>query len=151
VCLKTIKIEIRASLNPTEVKEKVAEAVGNIVDVSKSFVDNSTDFLLNYISEDLMFIKPLYEKLRENRILEAARSKLFNNKTSNMVVFHLNKQAAYVNRLHVCEPTGESPLGPITIIVRSARIEDFIDWLTPKTVNGKPVNQSKELQFVKDL
>jgi predicted RNA binding protein with dsRBD fold (UPF0201 family) len=149
--LKTVRVEIRAQINPTEEKDLVLIAVRNIVDLNKSYFDKSNEELLVFVSEDLLFLSPLYNKLREQRILEAARSVLFANKTANIVIFHLNKQAAFVNRLHFCEPEGESPLGPITVIVESKRIEAFIDWLTPQTVDGKPVNQDKEYPSLEDL
>ena len=46
--------------------------------------------------------------------------------------FYLNKQAAYVDVIAICEHANESPLGPIKIILHSTEIQKVIDWLVPE-------------------
>ena len=42
--------------------------------------------------------------------------------------FYLNKQAAFVEKIAICEESEESPLGPIKVILTSSRIDEIIDW-----------------------
>lgn len=146
-----VKIEVRAKVNPTEERSKVAAAVANIIDLESGVEDVSGEDYLYFTSGNINSLKPLYDKLRDQKILEAARSALLSAKTPESLVFHLNKQAAYVNRLHLCGQSGESPLGPITIAVRSKNIVGFIEWLTPPTVKGKPVTLGRELLLEEGL
>ncbi len=142
---------MRARLNPTENRDKLYSAIANIIDFKTNIVDFSSDEFLAFTSEDVNSLKPLFEKLREQKILEAARSLLLNVKTPQMLMFHVNRQAAYVNRIHLCAEERESPLGPITIVVHSKNIEKFIDWLTPPTFKGRPINLDKEQLSLEDL
>jgi len=151
VRFKTVDIELRAKINSTEDKSKIISAISNIVDLDKEYGDESLSDLIILKSSDIFFLSPLYNRLREQQILEAVRNVLLTNKTDTLVVLHLNRQAAFSNRIHVCELSGESPLGPITIIIRSKKIDDFIDWLTPQTIDGKPVTPDKESLSLEDL
>jgi len=147
----TVKIEVRTRLNPTENKGKVYGAVGNIIDVKADVIDLSNNDFITFTSSNINSIKPLFEKLREQKILEAARSLLLSVKTPEFIMFHINKQAAYANKIHLCAEAGESPLGPITVVVYSKNIGKFIDWLTPPTFKGRPVNLGREQLSLEDL
>ena len=48
--------------------------------------------------------------------------------------FYLNKQAAFVDVIAICEEAEESPMGPIKIIMHSEDISKVIDWLVPELV-----------------
>ncbi len=43
--------------------------------------------------------------------------------------FYLNKQAAFVEKIAICEKSDESPLGPIKVIITSPNIDGIIDWI----------------------
>jgi hypothetical protein len=47
--------------------------------------------------------------------------------------FYLNKQAAFVDVIAICNEADESPLGPIKIVLHSTNIEDVIEWLVSDT------------------
>jgi predicted RNA binding protein with dsRBD fold (UPF0201 family) len=53
--------------------------------------------------------------------------------------FYLNKQAASVNVIALCEEAEESPLGPIKILLHSKNIDKVMEWLVPD-----PTEQSKD-------
>jgi predicted RNA binding protein with dsRBD fold (UPF0201 family) len=67
--------------------------------------------------------------LQRDRIRAAARSVLRRSVEGNRIVFYLNKQAAYAGHVSFSVPEGESPLGPIHVIVETETPEQFIDWL----------------------
>jgi predicted RNA binding protein with dsRBD fold (UPF0201 family) len=45
------------------------------------------------------------------------------------MIFYLNKQAAYAGHVSFSAPEGESPLGPIQVIVETENPEQLVDWL----------------------
>jgi predicted RNA binding protein with dsRBD fold (UPF0201 family) len=53
--------------------------------------------------------------------------------------FMLNKQVAAVGK--VSFTTGESPLGPIVVTIETPDIERLIDYLAPRTRDGKPIEE----------
>jgi predicted RNA binding protein with dsRBD fold (UPF0201 family) len=67
--------------------------------------------------------------LQRDRIRAAARSVLRRSVEGNRILFYLNKQAAYAGHVSFSAPEGESPLGPIQVIVETPNPEQFIDWL----------------------
>ena len=51
------------------------------------------------------------------------------NKYGNQTWFLLNKQAAFMNKVVLCEDESDSPLGPIKIILESDAIDNLINSL----------------------
>jgi uncharacterized protein len=45
------------------------------------------------------------------------------------MTFFLNKQAAYAGHVSFSAPEGESPLGPIQVMIETDHMEELIDWL----------------------
>ena len=58
------------------------------------------------------------------------RRTLEKNMENNSSWFYLNKQAAFVNKVAICEESDESPLGPIKVILTSTNLDRIITWLT---------------------
>ncbi len=77
--------------------------------------------------------------LQRDRIRAAARSVLRRSVEGNRIVFFLNKQAAYAGHVSFSAPEGESPLGPIHVILETENPEQLIDWLA-----GKPDERKRE-------
>jgi len=48
--------------------------------------------------------------------------------------FYLNKQAAYVDVVAICDEAEESPMGPIKVILHSKNLEKVVGWLAPEFV-----------------
>jgi hypothetical protein len=55
--------------------------------------------------------------------------RLEKNLENNSTWFYLNKQAAFAEKIAICEESDESPLGPIKVILTSTQIDRIIDWL----------------------
>ncbi len=75
----------------------------------------------------------LYNLLRRERIRDAARGVLFKGLSQNSITFYLNKQVAYAGHISFCQPSGESPLGPIKVQITCDKPKELIEWLAPKT------------------
>ena len=57
----------------------------------------------------------------------------------NRIVFFLNKQAAYAGHVSFSAPEGESPLGPIQVVIETENPEQVIDWLA-----GRPEGRKRD-------
>ena len=128
-----ISVEVEAMVYPTEDREKVIAAISNVVtvqDVSELEVRPGIHVVRGRGSGKECLVK-LQNLLRQDRIRDAARALLYSAITTNGLLFHLNKQVAFVNHVSFCSAEGESPLGPITVKVQCSNPTMVIDWLAP--------------------
>ncbi len=130
-----VETEVRA----TEDRAKVEAAVNRIFPALK------LDFVGNRLigeSTDIRFLDRLHQLLRLQTILDSARKVMRAGRWGNLVEFMLNKQVAAVSKVSFTD--GESPLGPITVTLEAPDIERLIDYLAPRTREGKPI---KEVEY----
>jgi len=130
--ITTIEVSVYAQISPTERVEKVVSAVEKIfpeliMDIRKDRIEayNSTDSL-----------RTLHRLLRDQKILDTARSVMLQGRIGKRIQFRLNKQAAFMGCVNF--PTDEEPLGSIHVQITG---EEVIDWLAPRTENGIPVKE----------
>jgi uncharacterized protein len=133
-------VHSETEVRPTEDPEKVRKAVANILrgEVEVRRIDEwSAQIIMEGKNE------PSLERFRmiiqRDRIRAAARSVLRRSVDGNRLVFFLNKQAAYAGHVSFSAPEGESPLGPIQVIVETENMEQLINWLT-----GQPEERRRE-------
>jgi predicted RNA binding protein with dsRBD fold (UPF0201 family) len=137
-----IVVKAEAKVNPTEDEEKVKRAVQNIIlNPSFEIVQVGHEKFVVATSPGRDGLAKLYNLFRQERILDAARRTLFEGMSGNTITFYLNKQVAYVGHVSFCEPAAESPLGPIRIEITCENPRELIDWLAPKTVEGRLVSK----------
>jgi len=135
-----MKIVVEAEIRPTEDEEKVKKAILNFFTPSNIRVEERERRKVLIAEADRPdALQKLYLKLREQKILDAARSMIMRWSSENRVVFYLHKQAAFMNHITFCLPEGESPLGPIKVEIFETDARAVIDWLAPPTSKGKPL------------
>jgi len=120
------KIEMFCSVNPSEDLEKIKQAITNIFPNSKIRNEN---YSISAVSKDLNSFEKIYETIQSNRSQKNYRKSLEQNLRNNSTWFYLNKQAAFVERIAICEEAEESPLGPIKVVMTSSNIDGIIDWI----------------------
>lgn len=121
------KIEFYCPLFPSEDNSKVKSTLENILhDTEIKETPNS----IKAISKSLNSLEKIYESIQARRSQRVYRRQLMTNLRDDSTWFYLNKQAAFMNTIALCEEDEESPLGPIKIIISSKNIEMVIDWLT---------------------
>jgi predicted RNA binding protein with dsRBD fold (UPF0201 family) len=92
-----------------------------------------TDDSLVANSNNYESLTRVYETMRSRKSKSAYRRLLMRNMANNSTWFYLNKQAAFANVIALCDEAGESPLGPIKVVLHSTNIEDVIEWLVSDT------------------
>ena len=123
----TCKIEAYAAVNPSEEPEKVQQAISNILQDMNFKYENGS---IKGISNDLQSLYKIYETIK-SRKSRTYRRQMRYNLQEDTTWFYLNKQAAFVNVIALCEEVEESPLGPIKILLHSKNIDKVMEWLVP--------------------
>jgi len=125
----TCKIEAYAAVRPSEDPEKVRLAVSHVIlDANFKYEDGS----IKASSKDLQSLAKIYETIRSRKVAKTYRRQMRYNTHGDTTWFYLNKQAAFVDVIALCEGADESPLGPIKIILHSTEIQKVMDWLVPE-------------------
>jgi predicted RNA binding protein with dsRBD fold (UPF0201 family) len=120
------KIEILSLINPSEDPKKIETAILNIFPDAKLKTD---DISIVSNSKDLHLLEKIYNVIHSNQSQKIYQRQLEKNLNNDSTWFYLNKQAAFVGTITLCEEAEESPLGPIKVILTSSNIDRIIDWL----------------------
>ncbi|MCS7111844.1 MAG: hypothetical protein N3D82_02835 [Ignisphaera sp.] len=136
-----VYIRAEVEVRPTEDLDRVLKALKNILDAENIRVEDVGRGRKMILCEenDLDALRKLHDILRRQRILDTARSVMLRSLSNNTIEFKLNKQAAFQGVINFVENDNESPLGAITIMITSKKINAIVDWLAPRTSHGKPL------------
>jgi predicted RNA binding protein with dsRBD fold (UPF0201 family) len=120
------KIEMFCTVNPSESIEKIEQAISNIFPYA---IINNNDFSINAHSKELRSFEKIYQFIHNNKLQKIYLRSLEDNLQDDTTWFYLNKQAAFVEQIAICEESNESPLGPIKVTLTSSNIDAIIDWI----------------------
>ena len=120
------KIEMLCPVNPSEDPNKIKLAIANVFPYS---IIKNENFSINAQSKELRSFEKIYETIHVNQSQRIYSRNLENNLENNVTWFFLNKQAAFVEKIIICDEAEESPLGPIKVTITSSNIDGIIDWL----------------------
>ena len=120
------KIEIFCTVNPSESIEKVEQTISSIFPYS---VIKNNEFSINAVSKELRSFEKIYHFIHNNKLQKNFLRSLEDNLENDTTWFYLNKQAAFVEQIAICEEFDESPLGPIKVTLASSNIDRIIDWI----------------------
>jgi len=121
------KIEMVCPVNLSEDPDKVIQAISNIFPHSTIKNEN---FSIKAQSNELRSLEKIYESIISTQSQKSYTRNLENNLEGNSTWFFLNKQAAFVDQVAICDVAEESPLGPIKVILNSSNIDGIIDWIS---------------------
>ena len=121
------KIEMVCPVNLSEDPDKVIQAISNIFPYSDIKNEN---FSIKAQSNELRSLEKIYESIASTQSQKSYTRNLENNLEGNSTWFFLNKQAAFVDQVAICDEAEESPLGPIKVILNSSNIDGIIDWIS---------------------
>lgn len=120
------KIEMFCTVNPSESIEKIEKAISNIFPYS---IINNNNLTIHAQSKELRSFEKIYQFIHNNKLQKNYLRSLEDHLQDDTTWFYLNKQAAFVEQIAICEESNESPLGPIKVTVASSNIDAIIDWL----------------------
>ena len=120
------KIEMSSQINFSEDPSKIKKAIANIFPYS---IIKKENFEIIAKSKELRSFEKIYETIQLNRSQKSYRRSLEQNLKNDSTWFYLNKQAAFVEKIAICEEAEESPLGPIKVVLTSSNIDGIIDWI----------------------
>lgn len=120
------RIEIFSLINPSEDPKKIETAILNIFPNAKIKTDN---FSITSNSKDIHLLEKIYDAINSNQSQKIYQRQLSKNLENDSTWFYLNKQAAFIGTIALCEEAEESPLGPIKVTLTSSNIDKIIDWL----------------------
>ena len=121
------KVQVSCQINPSEDPSKVETAILNIFpDLEISISDR----LLIGKSNGMNTLSNISESIRSKNTKNIYQRILKKNSNENSTWFYLNKQAAFVNTVSLCNESNESPLGPIKVVLEGNDIENIIQSLT---------------------
>jgi len=119
-------IEIFCSANPSEDPKKIKAAIRNVLPDCEIKLE---EFSIKGFSKNTSSLEKIRENIHTMKQQRIYRKTLEKNIANNSTWFYLNKQAAYADKLAICEESDESPLGPMKIVLSSKNIERIIEWL----------------------
>ncbi len=132
------RVKVKTRVRPTEDLDKVLKAVENIFTGELKVVEEGDGYYtIEGFATSRESIEKLYNILRIEQVLSAARAVLENKTIGNKIRFILHKQAAYVGKASFIDSDRESPMGGIIVEIETDNPEEFIDWLTPRIGGGK--------------
>jgi predicted RNA binding protein with dsRBD fold (UPF0201 family) len=123
------KIEMFCSVNPSEDPKKIKKAILNVL---THLTIKTENFSISAQSSDLKSLEKIYETIHTKQSQKIYRRNLEKNLENDTTWFYLNKQAAFVEKIAICEEADESPLGPIKVILTSSYIDEIIDWIVSR-------------------
>ena len=129
-----VVVNVETEIYPTENKEKVQEAVTNILGNASIIIKSEGKInVLTAEAKGQESLVKLRNILRSDRVRDASRKALFRSMKGNLIRFCLNKQVAFAGHISFCEETAESPLGPIRMTIETDNPPQLIEWLAEKT------------------
>ena len=121
------KVEIICPVNLSEDLDKIKQAISNIF--PDSTIKNEI-FSIKAQSNELKSLKKISETISSSQSQKIYTRNLENNLEGDSTWFYLNKQAAFVGIVAICDEAEESPLGPIKVTLTSSNIDAVIDWIS---------------------
>ena len=119
-------VQVLCDINISEDVSKVKNAVLNVFpDLRISIADSQ----LVGKSNDITYLTNISELIHNKKTNNAFERILKKNTNENSTWFFLNKQAAFVEIVALCNDADESSLGPIKVILEADDIESVIELL----------------------
>ena len=126
-----IKIHVETEINPTEAEEKVKTAVANLFGAIAIKTESShVRSMLTAEARGREAMISFRNVLRRDRVRDAARRVFYAGSREKSIIFFLNKQVAFAGHVSFSQETGESPLGPIKVVIECENPRELVVWLT---------------------
>ena len=131
----SIDVRIEVPVCPTEVTDRVEDAVSNVFPNAEFSHDPGK------LVAETHTLEPFSDVLHEQEILDTARREFFKHADDESFSFSLKKQAAFEGVVNFAVGNPDE-LGDITVdvTVRQPDVESIIDAVAPPTEDGTPID-----------
>jgi len=131
----SIDVRIEVPVSPTEVTDRVEDAVSNVFPNAEFSHDPGK------LVAETHTLEPFSDVLHEQEILDTARREFFKHADDESFSFSLKKQAAFEGVVNFAVGNPDE-LGDITVdvTVRQPDVESIIDAVAPPTEDGTPID-----------
>ena len=119
-------IQVFCEINPSEDIEKVKTVIFNLFPELKIKIKGNA---ISGNSNDLELLSKVLASIKNRKIKNVFLRILNLNIRDNSPWFYLNKQAAFVNVVALCNEADESALGPVKVVLESNDIEETIETI----------------------
>ena len=119
-------IQVFCEINPSEDIEKVKTVIFNLFPELKIKIKGNA---ISGNSNDLGLLSKVLASIKNRKIKNVFLRILNLNIRDNSTWFYLNKQAAFVNVVALCNEADESALGPVKVVLESNDIEETIETI----------------------
>jgi hypothetical protein len=123
----SLNVKVFCEINTSEESSKVNTAVRNIFPNLEISINHHQIIGKSSSVESLSNISESINTKNTKNILQRI---LKQNTDGHSTWFYLNKQAAFVNMVVLCNESDESPLGPIKVVIEANNVENIIQSLT---------------------
>lgn len=120
------RVRVEVEVRPTEDPQKVLQALRNVF---PSLVFSRSENVLRG-EGSLLDLERFRELLKRQAIRDAAKSHLLAKCREGRIEFMLNKQVAYCGKVNFTD--GESPLGPISVVIETSNPVGLVRHLTER-------------------
>ena len=121
-----ITIQVFCEINPSEDLEKIKTSTFNLFPDLKIKIQENR---LSGSSNDIQLLSKVIKSIKNRQTINVLSRIMKSNMAENSTWFYLNKQAAFVDVVALCNEADESALGPIKIVLNSNNIEEIIENL----------------------
>ena len=121
-----ITIQVFCEINPSEDLEKIKTSIFNLFPDLKIKIQENR---LSGSSNDIEVLSKVIKSIKNRQTINVLSRIMKSNMAENSTWFYLNKQAAFVDVVALCNEADESALGPIKIVLNSNNIEEIIENL----------------------
>ncbi|MCH2604940.1 MAG: hypothetical protein MKZ80_06080 [Candidatus Nitrosopelagicus sp.] len=121
-----ITIQVFCEINPSEDLEKIKTSTFNLFPDLKIKIQENR---LSGSSNNIELLSKVIKSIKNRQTINVLSRIMKSNMAENSTWFYLNKQAAFVDVVALCNEADESALGPIKIVLNSNNIEEIIENL----------------------
>ena len=119
-----ITIQVFCEINPSEDLEKIKTSIFNLFPDLKIKIQENR---LSGSSNNIELLSKVIKSIKNRQTVSVLSRIMKTNMAENSTWFYLNKQAAFVDVIALCNEADESALGPIKIVLNSNNIEEIIE------------------------
>ena len=140
-----LEMTLRIPFYSTENREKIETALVNLFGEIPELIEQKEENL-SFLTSNKLEINSLrifFNYIRRNEIIDTVRKCTLIYPSEGNIIFNFHKQALMVEKIVVITPDTSSPLGSVELTIHTQNIEKFLNWLVPKTHEGKILKPKK--------